>query len=92
MQMHPPGVAYCPSCRITREYLSSEAGKCSKYGTWLSHVISCLKHGPNLFQDYCCLCLSKVDCKKTFGSVAPYDIFPFESEACSQCTSRSNAT
>ena len=82
---HPPGISYCPSCHRERQYGSPDAHHCSRYGTWASHTYSVFQFGPNVFQDYCCVCLTKVNCKKKFGRLAPYDDFPFEAQACAQC-------
>ena len=85
---HPPGVSYCPACYIVREYTSVDTSRCSRFGTWASHCVSMLRHGPNNFQDYCCQCLTRYDCKLKFGSVASFSSFPFEKESCNQCKLR----
>ena len=77
--------SYCPKCHRVREYGSREPQACARFGTWSSHVSSVLQFGPNIFQDYCCLCLRTFNCKKKFGRIAPYDDFPFDEEACAQC-------
>lgn len=82
---HPPGISYCPQCHRVRENGSPADTTCSRYGTWASHLYSMVQFGPNVYQDYCCVCLSKVNCKKKFGRVAPFDDFPFEEQACKQC-------
>jgi hypothetical protein len=88
---HPPGVSYCPECHVVREYTSVDPSRCARFGTWASHCYSMLRHGPNNFQDYCCQCLTRYDCKSKFGSVAPYSSYPFEKESCNQCKLRNES-
>jgi hypothetical protein len=87
-------VSYCPQCNVVRKYTSIRVDHCSRYGTWLSHLKSIVQHGYNVYQDYCCLCLESIDCKKKFGRLGTYN-FNFMDSACNQCkikkTSQNNS-